>query len=337
VHEALVRRLMRRAVWHGEVRLPAVPALLDEYLSLCERTFAAHGVVFSSPQQGQLRVALASQLSQAWAASPRSEIVITYNSPVGLKVNYNVKAEWSTLAGAYDQWVATREPPYFGTHPDARVMALADETPAACPVLDIGAGTGRNTWALARRGHPVDAVELSSGFAAILRREADAGKLDIRVFERDVFASSSDLRSDYGLIVLSEVASDFRSTLQLRLVFELAAACLAAHGQLVLNLFLAREGYAPDAAARELGQQVYTSAFTREELVAAVARLPLTLEADDPVLDYEKQHLPADAWPPTSWYTDWVSGLDLFDLPEQASPVQMRWLVFRKQPASPQA
>ena len=39
-------------------------------------------------------------------------------------------------------------------------LALADETPvpAEAPVLDIGAGTGRNALALARRGHRVDVI-----------------------------------------------------------------------------------------------------------------------------------------------------------------------------------
>lgn len=42
--------------------------------------------------------------------------------------------------------ISTREPPLFGTEPDARVWALANEAADARthPVLDIGAGTGRN-------------------------------------------------------------------------------------------------------------------------------------------------------------------------------------------------
>ena len=42
-------------------------------------------------------------------------------------VHYNVKASWWTVEGAYENWVATREPPLFGTEPDARVWALALE------------------------------------------------------------------------------------------------------------------------------------------------------------------------------------------------------------------
>ena len=328
---AMTRRLLRRAVTSGRIRLPAVPALLDDYQALCERSFAALGVTFNAEQQARLKSVLAGQLAAAYAASPRAEIVIAYESPVGLNVNYTVTPSAASLGETYDHWVATREPPYFGTTADARVTALAAESPspAACPVLDIGAGTGRNALALARRGHPVDAVELSGKFAAILREEAGRESLAVRVIEGDVFASLDDLRHDYGLVVLSEVVSDFRTTAELRRMFELAATCLAPGGRLVFNVFLPQVGYTPDAAARELGLQVYTSIFTYPEVAAAVAGLPLSLVADDPVHDYEQQNLPAGAWPPTTWYADWVSGLDVFDVPRHESPIAMRWLVYR--------
>jgi len=326
---AMTRKLLCRTVASGQIKLPAVPALLDEIEILCERTFSALGIDFSAEQQSQLRRVLSDQLVQAYATSPRSEIVIDYEVPVGLGVNYTVTVQGPSLGDVYDQWVATRQPPYFGTEPDARVMALAITD---CPVLDIGAGTGRNALALARLGHPVDAVELSGRFAAILREEAARESVGVRVIERDVFASLGDLRRDYRLVVLSEVTPDFRTTAELRRMFEIAAACLAPGGQLVFNAFLPQVGYTPDIAARELGLQVYTSIFTYPEVAAAAAGLPLRLVADDSVYDYEQRHLPPAAWPPTGWYADWVSGLDVFDVPRHESPIEMRWLVYRKSP-----
>ena len=329
---ALTRRLLRRAIASGQIRLPAVPALLDDYQALCERSFAALGIELSAEQQTHLRGVLAGQLTAAYAASPRAEIVIAYESPVGLRVTYSVKPQVASLGETYDHWVATREPPYFGTAADARVTAVAAESssPAACPVLDIGAGTGRNALSLARQGHPVDAVELSGKFAAILREEAGKASLPVRVIERDVFASRTDLRRDYGFVILSEVTPDFRTTAELRQMFEIAAECLAPGGRLVFNIFLPQVGYTPDEAARELGLQVYTSIFTYPEVATAVAGLPLVLVADDAVHDYEQRHLPEGAWPPTGWYADWVSGLDVFDVPRHASPIEMRWLVYGK-------
>lgn len=138
----------------------------------------------------------------------RSEIVITYDSPMGLMVNYHGKAQWSNLEASYDNWLANREPPLFGSEPDARVWALATAAndPASFPILDIGAGTGRNTLPLARRGHPLDAVQLSSQFAETIRQQAGREALAVRVIQRDVFTTSDDLRRDYRLILLSEVA-----------------------------------------------------------------------------------------------------------------------------------
>jgi len=332
VRPALTRRLLRRAVANGQIRLPAVPALLDDYAVICERSFAALGIAFDAEQRAHLRGVLAGQLAAAYAASPRAEIVIAYESPVGLTVNYTVTPRVASLGEAYDHWVATRQPPYFGTTADARVTALAAEasSPAACPVLDIGAGTGRNSLALARRGHAVDAVELSGRFAAILRDEAGRESLPVRVIERDVFTSLDDLRRDYGLVVLSEVVSDFEKVAKLRRMLEIAAECLAPGGRLVFNVFLPQAGYTPDTAARELGLQVYTSIFTYPEVSAAAAGLPLALVSDDSVHDYEQKNLPEGAWPPTTWYADWVSGLDVFDVPRHESPIEMRWLVYRK-------
>lgn len=57
--------------------------------------------------------------------------------------------------------------------------------------------------------------------------------------------------------------------------------------------------------------------------------LPLRLVSDDSVYEYEQANLPAGAWPPTSWYADWVGG-DVFDLPREECPIEMRWLVFER-------
>jgi hypothetical protein len=86
----------------------------------------------------------------------------------------------------------------------------------------------------------------------------------------------------------------------------------------------------PDSAALELGQQCYTTIFTHEQVSAAVSGLPLQLVSDHSVYEYEKAYLPAGAWPPTSWYADWVSGRDVFDLPREDSPIEMHWLVYQK-------
>jgi SAM-dependent methyltransferase len=332
LREAAARRLYRRSVVAGQITLPAVPGMIDEYVTMCANLFAGVGRSFSAEELAHVREVLADQLAEAYAASPRSNIVISYNAPVGTVLNYHVKAEWQTVEGEYENWISTREPPLFGTEPDARVWALANEEddPTMLPVLDIGGGTGRNALALARRGHPVDVVESTPRFAEMIRAAAERESLRVRVVERDVFSEIDGLRRDYQLIVLSEVVSDFRTAQQLRAIFEFATQCLSAGGRLVFNAFVARQGYLPDDAARGLGQQCYSSIFTRQELRSAASGLPLALIADDSVYEYEKANLPDGSWPPTAWYADWVSGLDVFDVPRDQCPIEMRWLVYEK-------
>jgi SAM-dependent methyltransferase len=332
VRGAMTRRLHRRSVVNGSITLPAVPGMIDQYMTMCETLFSSVGRPFTTEQLAHVREVLEGQLAEAYANSPRSNIVITFDAPVGTVLNYHVKAEWWTVEGAYENWISTRKPPLFGTEPDARVWAIASQAPdpAAYRILDIGGGTGRNTLALARRGHPVDVVEMTPKFAEMIRADAQRELLSVRVIERDIFATEDDLRRDYQLIMLSEVVSDFRSAQQLRAVFELAAQCLSGGGHLLFNAFLAKPGYTPDDGARELGQQCYTTIFTAQELAAAAAGLPLQLVADDSVYDYERAHLPDGAWPPTSWYADWVSGRDVFDLPRDECPIEMRWLAYQK-------
>lgn len=327
-----IRRMYRGSVVTGEITIPAVPAMLDEYLHLCATLFGAVGRPFTKDQLQHLKDALKRQLTEAFSASPRSMIVISYNAPSGGGLNYHINAQWFTVAGAYENWTATREPPLFGSEPDARVMALADEAEdrSSYPILDIGAGTGRNALALARLGHPVDAVEMTPAFATDIRTEAQRDSLNVRVIERDVFTTIDDLRRDYQLILLSEVVCDFRTTQQLRGLFELATQCLPPGGLLLFNAFVAHRDYVPDDAARQLGQQSYTGFFTQDEFAGASAALPLQLISDVPAYDYEKANLPADAWPPTGWYEKWASGLDLFDLPRERCPIELRWLVYRR-------
>jgi SAM-dependent methyltransferase len=333
LRDALLRRLQSRATVQGWMSIPAVPSALDEYARMCETVFAGMGVRFTAEQTSRLKAELEFELANAFTASSRSVVYLAFNSPAGKAFDYRLKADWISIEADYDQWVELRPPPLFGVEPDARVCALADEAtePAHQRVLDIGAGTGRNALALARRGHPVDAVEMTPNFAATLRSEAAQEALDIRVIQEDVFTALSDVNAQYQLIVVSEVVPDFVNTAQLRALFELSARLLTPGGQLLLNAFFARPGYALDSAARELGQLSHCMVFTRDELAGAVAGLPVELIADDSAYDYEKAHLaPRGAWPPTGWYEAWASGLDLFDVAREDSPIELRWLVYRR-------
>lgn len=325
-------QLYRRAEAGGRIALPAVPSMIDDYVQMCDNVFKAIGVFFDAAELAQLRGALGTELNTAFKASHRSEIIISYECPIGSVLNYHIKAQWYSIEAEYEKWVATRKPPLFGVEPDARVWALAmsAQNPSAFPILDIGAGTGRNALPLARHGFSVDVIEVTTKFAEVIQTESLRDKLNIRIFKNDIFDDIQGLRHDYQLVILSEVASDFRTSEQLRKAFTLAAKSLATGGRFVVNTFLAKEGYMPDPSARELGQQCYSAIFTRDELLAAALDLNLELESDVSAYDYEKANLPPNAWPPTSWFEGWASGQDVFGVAREQTPIELRWLVYQK-------
>lgn len=332
IRRALAARVDNLIRVDGEMSFPAVPAMREEFTDKCVRTFTEAGRTFSVEERAHLAAALGRALTEAYAFSQRSAITVTYRSRSAGPLDYRVTANCVTLEEAYNEWVAQRQPPLFGPLPDARIWALAAEStdPTHCRVLDIGAGTGRNTLALARRGHPVDAAEVTGAFADAIESEALREGLNVRVIRRDVFDAEAGVGQDYSLIALSGVVSEFRSAEALRAMFGFAARALLPGGALVFNTFVARDGAALDDAARQFAEFSYSSFFSRAELAAAVRTLPLEPVADDSVYEYERAHLPDGAWPPTGWYENWVTGRDVFGLEREHSPIESRWLVYRK-------
>lgn len=336
LRSAATRRLQRRSTATGTIAIPAAPGMVDHYVSMLMKLFASLGSAFNTEQEAHLRSVLHSQLVEAYKSSQRSEIVITYDKPFGMVLNYQVQPTWKSIESTYETWVATREPPLFGTEPDAKVWALANEAadPADYPVLDIGAGTGRNALALARRGHPVDVIEVTASFANAIVNTAAEQQLDVRVLQRDMFTTTADLRDDYQLILLSAVVPEFRTVEHLRKMFELADAHLGPGGRLVFNTFMYRSDLALDDATREVSEQMISTLFSWDEMTSATEGLELQLVGDDSVFDYEKENLPDGAWPPTGSYAGWVAGQDVYDLPREKCPNELRWLVFQKPAAA---
>ena len=175
-HKALTARIRSRISAEGNITFPAVPAMLDDFTTKCADIFATLGRPCSEAELTHLRAVLDRKLTAAYTASHRSTVTVKYRSAIGGMLNYTVHDHCQTIDEVYHHWLTIREPPLFGTEPDARVTALAaaTEDPRTFRVLDIGAGTGRNGLALARRGHPVDAVEVTPKFAESIREIAAA-------------------------------------------------------------------------------------------------------------------------------------------------------------------
>lgn len=335
LRQSMIRRLPKRLFAQGRLRMPAVPALVDHYVENLGTTFALHGRKFTAAELEQLKGLLLPKLEEGWAASPYSYVVVRFQTDDAPKttLSYFISLEVSTIENEYATWVAQRTPPLFGTHPDAKVMELCGRlgNPADAPVLDIGPGTGRNTLPIARLGHPTHAVELSPALATILRADAEKENLPIQLFEGDALTAELDLpKQHFKLIILCEVVFHFRSVAQVRQLFERTAQLLAPGGLLAFSVFLPVGGYQPDPLARELSQVFWTTLFTREELRESSDGLGFSLLSEESVCDYEHKHLPQVAWPPTGWFVEWTCGVDLFHLPVGKSPVDLRWMVYRK-------
>jgi SAM-dependent methyltransferase len=334
--KAMIERLPRRLSGSAQVTLAAAPSLLEHYVQSLHTIFAQHGRVFNEQETEHLRGILDKKLKEGFAASPYARVVVNFETdpPPKTSLSYRVATMVSTIADEYDSWVKTRKAPYFGVHPDAKVMNTARSLglPKAAPVLDIGAGTGRNTLPLAREGFPTDAIEIAPALAKILREEVEKEKLAVRVFEGDALAGAVELpERHYKLIVLAEViASHIRTVEQVRTLFQGAADALAADGVLLFNAFIAADGYKPDSLVKEMSQVYWCNAFTRGEIATAMQGLPFVFLSDESTHDYELEHQPKEGWPPTGWFVDWALGNDMFDLPSGRSPLELRWLCYRR-------
>jgi SAM-dependent methyltransferase len=336
LEQAMLQRLPRRLLVKGEMQLPAVPALLEHYVQIFDRLWESIGRKFAPLELDEFRTSLSARLEQAFAVSASSRVLVTYESdpPPKTSLTWKVAALGATFADEYQHWVDTRTPPLFGKYADAKAVDVARSlgAPPEVTILDVGAGTGRNCLPLAREGFVVDALEPAPALCKILRDNAAADGLSVGIVEGNILdAELAPPRASYRMLLLSEVvASHFRGPEQLRRLFAVAARWLEPGGVLLFNAFLADAPYEPDAIARQLSQVMWCVLFTREDLEQAIDGLPFEREADVAAAAYEREHLPQGQYPSTGWYEGWCGGQDLFDLPAERAPMQLRWLVYRK-------
>ncbi|HEX2872298.1 MAG TPA: class I SAM-dependent methyltransferase [Polyangiaceae bacterium] len=336
LRQAMIRRLPRRLQCSGELGLPAVPALLEHYVKIFDGIWESVGRKFTPPELDEFRKSLAARLDQAFAASSSAKVVVTYQTDPSPKTSltWKIVAMTADFTDEYKYWVDTRTPPLFGKDADAKAVDSARSlgAPADVTILDVGAGTGRNTLPLAREGFAVDALEPANALCTILRETVTTEQLSVGVVEGNILDGALELpRPQYRMILLSEVvASHFRSVEQLRQLFEVAARRLEPGGLFVFNAFLSDGGYKPDDLARQLSQVLWCCLFTRNDLELASKGLPFERVADESAAEYERAHLPEGQYPSTGWYEGWSGGQDLFELPAERPPMELRWLVYRK-------
>lgn len=335
LREAGLARMHRRLAATGAIVVPAIPAARVEYAEMLATQFASVGRALNAEQKKHLAQVLDNQLADAFQYSPHARIRIDWktDAPPAITLSYNVTVLYSTMIEQYEEWTRTRTPPLFGAHPDGKVMETAAKLgePKNVRCLDVGAGTGRNTLPLARRGNPVHAVEMTGALRAQITEAAASEGLEVRIDEANFL--KDDVAVDegaYQLVFLSEVVSHFRNVDDLEAMFRRASRALAPGGKLLFNVFVPHESYTPDRFVRELTEVVWSTVFTRRELRDAAQGTQLELVEDVSVHDFEKENVPAENWPPTGWFIDWTQGGDIFALPLGRSPIDMRWLTFRR-------
>jgi 2-polyprenyl-3-methyl-5-hydroxy-6-metoxy-1,4-benzoquinol methylase len=334
---AIQRKLARRIAAKGEIQFPCAPTLLDPYMERLETLFEVLGKPFTEAELRSLREIVKDKLERGWQASPFSLLTFAYQTrpPPHPGVQYVVGARTITMEQHYNSWIDTRQPPLFGKFPDAKVTdAAATLGPAAkAPVLDVGAGTGRNSIPLARLGHPTDVIEPVAAFADAIRKTAEEQTVTVNVVGGDILDPNLELKQGYyKLIVMAEViASHFTQVDQIRRAVTTLANALAPGGLLVLSTFLTLDGYKPDPMTRQVSQLVWSCIFSSNDFALATRGLGLTLVSDESAFAYEQEHLPTEGWPPTGWYADWARGHDVFAMPPNRSPIELRWLTYRRQ------
>jgi SAM-dependent methyltransferase len=274
---------------------------------------------------------LRAALTAGFEESPDGTLAVRWKASPGGPVEYEAELHQVSLKERYVEWADSRTGTLFGAAPDAKVMSLASTLGDGAPVLDVGAGTGRNALALAAKGHPTDALELVPAFCQAMRDSAASASLPLRVLETDLLSDALRLEPGrYRLAFASEVLTHFGSTDEARTLFVNLADALSPGGLLLFNVFLGRNGYEPDRLAREFGHTWFTSLFSHADLSFLVDELPFELVSDESVFEFEKAHAAPGTWPPTSWFESWSRGSNVFDLPLGKAPIELRWLVYRR-------
>jgi SAM-dependent methyltransferase len=245
-------------------------------------------------------------------------------------LNYRIQIIEQNAETQYQTYKKVRATNLFGAHADAKVIQVARMIRDAVPkAIDVGAGTGRNAVELARRGFAVDAVEVVSEMCGEIQNAAAAAKVSINVIDAD-FIDMVPPASNYQLAVLSEVATQLDES-EVEIAFKKVAEMLAPGGFFLVNLFLAADGFRPDPAMREFSLCSLCRVYTRAELKSLVEGLPFKWISDESAFEFEREHLPPEAWPPTTWFESWALGSNLFDMPTGTSPFELRWLLYQRQ------
>ncbi|PPT07982.1 SAM-dependent methyltransferase [Geitlerinema sp. FC II] len=330
---AIKEKLQSTIAVRGEFQLPCMPTMLEQYVKLVRGLLKVLGQKPTQTEMQALERQLSKKLAEGFDRSPHAYLTLTYQlaRPAlgltgGIAFSIVVNADPTEAQPSFSEAKSSR----FGRYPDAIAMAIAAELGDALqvPVLDIGAGIGRNSLPLAKRGHPVEAIASNPQVGKQLTELAHSRGLAVKVLANDVLDRAA-LSATYRLAIASEVLPHLRGSDRVEQFFRQTSSVLQPGGVLLVAAFLAKGDYQPDAKVRELSEALGCYLLTRQELKEAIASLPLQLIGNESVVAYESQHLPSEAWPPSDNFLNWATGRELFPTLTNP-PVELRWLQFRR-------
>jgi 2-polyprenyl-3-methyl-5-hydroxy-6-metoxy-1,4-benzoquinol methylase len=344
LERASLQKVKSLTAARGELAMPCIPSLLDRHFLQIQALLQAIGQNFTESELETLKKSLDSRLKEGFAASPYARISFRYEPPnlmagidKGLRISFQVNTP--TTEDKYQGWVENREGALFGIHADAKVMEVArsltklsinSQVNFQVKILDVGAGPGRNTLPLAREGFQVEAIDLAPVFVEQLRSLVAQENLNVNVSQGDVLQPETKVKiAHYDLVLVAEVISHFRNLDQVKLLLARMCDALKPGGQLLFSTFITTADYQPNQFIRELAQMSWSFLLTPEELKDAIASLPLTIFSQESAFEYEKTHLPPEAFPPTPWFSSWSTGRDLFPM-EQDPPASLQWILAQR-------
>ena len=318
---ALDNKLRASMAIEGTLQLPCLPALAARYEALIVEFLTLLGQAPSGEERSRLRQQLTETLNQAFKQSPRRYLNLSYqlvNPAQGIAGGIGLTMSLTSPPEAQQSFAFANQS-RFGRYPDAKAMTLAASLGEAAEVsvLDIGAGIGRNSLPLAKRGHPV---------AKQLQQMARSRHLSVHLLPGD-FLDHPGVTGDYRLAIAPEVLPHLRSPQAMAEFFGQSRRVLAPSGRLLLGAFLAKPGYSPKAEVRELAQACGCNVLTHSELEDILEQVGFRLESQESVVAYESRHLPAAAWLPSESFLTWATGQELFP-GLIAPPIAFYWLCF---------
>ncbi|MCB9606687.1 MAG: class I SAM-dependent methyltransferase [Polyangiaceae bacterium] len=311
-----------------ELTFPAVPTLLNHYAEILEHHFESLGRPMTDKQRTGLLELLGAKLTEAHASGAQSNVFVRYQLDRGSgEIFYEIASAASSLEEEYEYWVSQRVGSLFGRNPDARVLELVGSKSTNLRILDVGAGTGRNSIPLAEAGHQVVAIELAPALADVLQDEAESRRMSFPV----VCGSALDPDlviplAPFDLVIAAEVLPHLRSVDEVTRLLTRLAALSKPDASLLVSVFLSHAGYQPSQLAREAAQVAWSAFLTPDEFMTACANSGWKAVEQQPVLTYERKR--ALSWPPTSWYESWTQGHDAFKGDDP--PIALQWLLLSR-------